>query len=897
MRECSFLIVFLLFASNVWAIECIDNDGDGWGWDGQTSCAMPCVDSDGDGWGWNGAESCIVPTACVDTDGDGWGWDGTASCLIQTNTECVDSDGDGWGWDGTNSCRVDTIDNTERPPCPGVHCGGNVSVQYQVDDTHSNEYVSPPELTPNIRTDSPALESVQTISVELGESSVELFGNTAVVAGLAHAALGSSPAGYAEHIFFEKMAGQWKEQTRIQLPIFDELFTKPDVAINDQYALISDPGGGVVMVYEKSANGWVEATRLTDPNSEIEYNNFGLSVSLDDNRAVIASNKALHLYEKRSDNWVNVKQIDGSNPQGRFPWLVSVAMKNNTIVSLVGGGLSENLLWVTHSDSDQSQFISVTGISYFQNERCLSFDGNRILVGNVVFTRAGDSWQEEAILNASQDAVIGSSCVPSSIDGNRAVFNVQNTIYVFVYENGQWNESAHISKDVGGVSTDGNQLMSWSRGYNSGSTLSFYNLNDRLSSPRGCLSDSAAGTEFCRPQSAAAIFYQTQKIPGSADTLRGNLKGTEHFSVSGNRMLLTNTKEQPVVDAYQFADGKWQLEQKLTPGNEFAPHFGYAVTIDGDTALITALGAASSPDEGESLIHRFEHDGSRWVRSVPLNNNLTFEYFHYRGQSLSLSGDTIVVGSRHIWSGGTSGISEIFGLDQERWSLDAITRNPRQDTNYNSGAFGGSVSTNGYEVLVSNSMRSHLYEKINNKWSLTAQFELKAPSDYLGHRGPVELGNNIAAIADYRENQNTGSVHVFEKIDRDWQFTTTLTASDGAIDDFFGSSIALASEKIVVGARGDNDLGNDSGSAYVFERSGGVWQEVAKLLADDGESGRLFGYQVAATDSHILVGAAGENSEVSLYYFPVDLRFNTPACIDINGDGVGWNGSGICVSQ
>ncbi len=89
--------------------ECIDSDGDGWGWNGVESCRI-CVDTDpvGDGWGWNGAESCRIE--CIDTDpqGDGWGWDGTKSCRIRSATTCIDTDpvGDGWGWNGVESCRL-----------------------------------------------------------------------------------------------------------------------------------------------------------------------------------------------------------------------------------------------------------------------------------------------------------------------------------------------------------------------------------------------------------------------------------------------------------------------------------------------------------------------------------------------------------------------------------------------------------------------------------------------------------------------------------------------------------------------------------------------------------------------------------------------------------------------
>ncbi len=101
---------------------CIDTPpaGDGWGWNGSTSCqiAKPpqCIDTDpvGDGWGWDGTSSCRITTTpvCIDTDpvDDGWGWNGSTSCTVGNPTEgpCVDSEpvGDGWGWNGVTSCAI-----------------------------------------------------------------------------------------------------------------------------------------------------------------------------------------------------------------------------------------------------------------------------------------------------------------------------------------------------------------------------------------------------------------------------------------------------------------------------------------------------------------------------------------------------------------------------------------------------------------------------------------------------------------------------------------------------------------------------------------------------------------------------------------------------------------------
>lgn len=108
------LLIAILLGTPLLASEqiCLDTDGDGWGWNGSSSCLVSadCIDTDGDGWGWNGVDSCRIDniethdrlTVCIDTDGDGWGWNGRNSCRPEVS--CVDMDGDGWGWDGRNSC-------------------------------------------------------------------------------------------------------------------------------------------------------------------------------------------------------------------------------------------------------------------------------------------------------------------------------------------------------------------------------------------------------------------------------------------------------------------------------------------------------------------------------------------------------------------------------------------------------------------------------------------------------------------------------------------------------------------------------------------------------------------------------------------------------------------------
>ena len=82
-----------------------------------------------------------------------------------------------------------------------------------------------------------------------------------------------------------------------------------------------------------------------------------------------------------------------------------------------------------------------------------------------------------------------------------------------------------------------------------------------------------------------------------------------------------------------------------------------------------------------------------------------------------------------------------------------------------------------------------------------------------------------------------------------------LIASDGARTDYFGQWIAIDGATAVIGASGDDDRGNDSGSAYVFTRAAGGWHQEQKLLAADGTEGDGFGVAVAVNGGTAIIGA------------------------------------------
>ena len=92
---------------------------------------------------------------------------------------------------------------------------------------------------------------------------------------------------------------------------------------------------------------------------------------------------------------------------------------------------------------------------------------------------------------------------------------------------------------------------------------------------------------------------------------------------------------------------------------------------------------------------------------------------------------------------------------------------------------------------------------------------------------------------------------------QDWNEIIKATASDAAASDYFGFSVSISGDTAIVGAAYDDDDGSDSGSAYIFTRSGNSWIQQAKLTASDAASGDQFGLSVSISGDTAIIGAHG----------------------------------------
>jgi hypothetical protein len=393
------------------------------------------------------------------------------------------------------------------------------------------------------------------------------------------------------------------------------------------------------------------------------------------------------------------------------------------------------------------------------------------------------------------------------------------------------------------------------------------------------------------------------------------------FSVSGT---IVNENKENVGGSLVTSSIDWSEQDKLSASDGASgDQFGYSVDIDGDYAIM----GARQDDTNIGSAYIFKRSGTAWSQQAKLvaSDGYNNEYF---GSSVSISGDYAIVGARYDTVGGpNSGSAYIFKRSGSTWTQeDKISASDGDDHD----EFGVSVAIDGDYAVVgayrnddggSESGSAYIFKRSGTTWSQQEKLVSSdaAMHDYFAHS--VSINGDYTVIGAYGDDTSKGAVYVFKRSDTAWSEQAKLVASDGydnehfgfsvdisndyfiagarydAVDgprsgsayifkrngemwaqedkisasdsddyDEFGFSVAIDSDYAVVGAYKNDDGGSDSGSAYIFKRSGATWTEETKLLASDGASTDVFGYSVSIYNTYAIIGAKNDDGEKGSAY-------------------------------
>jgi len=401
--------------------------------------------------------------------------------------------------------------------------------------------------------------------------------------------------------------------------------------------------------------------------------------------------------------------------------------------------------------------------------------------------------------------------------------------------------------------------------------------------------------------SGPANFNSEVKLFAS-DAAVGDLFG-ESVSVSGNTAVVGAPSDDDAGtdsgSAYVFVrtGSVWTQQQKLTASDAAArDYFGIAVSVSGDTVLV---GADGDDDHGfaSGSAYIFRYDPSRticgrwWCEEQKLTASDAAGVDQF-GNSVSVSGDTAVVGA--FRDDNYTGSAYVFVRSGGVWTQQQkLTASDAAASD----RYGHSVSVSGDTAVVGatqtfvdgfNPGSAYVFVRAGTLW--TEQQKLTASdaaaNDSFGSSVSVS-GDTAVVGADLDSHPGksfAGSAYVFVRSGKVWNQQQMLTASDARSGDLFGVSVSLSGDTTVVGAYHDGEGGAafDLGSAYVFVRSGGIWTEQQKLTASDAAAGDEFGNSVSVSGDTAVVGAYqnynSESDSGSAYVYT--------GYADSDGDGV-----------
>jgi hypothetical protein len=244
------------------------------------------------------------------------------------------------------------------------------------------------------------------------------------------------------------------------------------------------------------------------------------------------------------------------------------------------------------------------------------------------------------------------------------------------------------------------------------------------------------------------------------------------------------------------------------------------------------------------------------------------------GRSVSISGDYAIVGSTGDDDAGeASGSAWVFQRDDVSWI--EVAKLTAGDGEAGDG-FGYSVAISsdyafvgatGDDDLGESSGSAYVFRRQGASWIEMVKLTAGDGGEKEHFGCSVSISGASAVIGAYAGTSpatSPGAAYVFTLDGSSWIEEAKLAASDGAAEDHFGCSVSLFGDGAVVGAYGDDDAGNLTGSAYVFRRQGTIWTEEAKLTASDMDAAQYFGTSVSLSGDCAVVGAHGNDNPVTL---------------------------------
>ena len=600
---------------------------------------------------------------------------------------------------------------------------------------------------------------------------------------------------------------------------------------------------GSAYVFVRSGSAWVQQARLL-ANDGAASDFFGHAVALEGDTALVSALYApgpasddqggVYVFTRTGTTWTQRQRLNAHDGASGELFGGSIALDGDTAivgarVHRVGATIGQGAayVFVRHAGAWalQKELIADDGTELDQFGAAVAIDGDTALVGApyddisvrpdqgsaYVFTRSGTTWTQ----------------LPKLTDFNGD-------------DRDQFGRAVAVSGDkiVIGVPLRGND--------DSGTVLAFKN------GARGW--EQINGFE---PYLSTANAHF-----GTSVALDGDR------AIAGATLGLFEPGPDRRAAYAAYFDGDWnQIWQLGSPVGSASDRFGYAVSLDGNRALVGAFQAdATAVDQGAGYL--FELRAARHNEEQKLTAFDGAERDHF-GRAVALSGDTLVIGAPEddLNVAQDQGSAYLFTRSEGRWIFRFKIVAADGDANDH---FGSSLAVSGDTLAIGAPGADngtafgmgavYVYARNGTAWPLQQTIRPHDGKPYDGFGEAVALDGTTlavgASLADIDKVTDQGSVYVYTRAGTTWSFQQKLLGLAGSLRDRFGNAVALSGDTLAVGAFWEEDTASqDMGGAYVFVRGGPTWRLQAHLVPGNGHARAYFGSAVAISEETLVVGA------------------------------------------
>lgn len=352
---------------------------------------------------------------------------------------------------------------------------------------------------------------------------------------------------------------------------------------------------------------------------------------------------------------------------------------------------------------------------------------------------------------------------------------------------------------------------------------------------------------------------------------------------------------------------------KVVAGDrDIQDRFGWSVAVSGNYAIVGAYGDDFGPvDPNMGSAYIFEKSGiADWTFVQKIYNSDQDDYDRF-GWSVAIDGDYAVIGAyaedHDITDGAplsSAGSAYIFERDVSGvWNqTQKIVASDRAEGD----EFGWSVAISGTSLIVGSHFdnenesglayiyhagSAYIFDRLGDGTWIQSQKIVgsgrAADIDFPGGGGggedlsdqfgcDVDIEGDRIIVGAYHHDYNaigaaplheTGTAYIFERSGGTWTEVAKLQNNDRALEDRFGWSVGISGDIALVGAytEDENEAGGstleNAGSIYVFERSGGgVWLQSQKIVPNDRATGDRFGYDLSISGETFVIGSIRANT-------------------------------------